>query len=187
LDAAASSEVFRGIEKNVVSRSEISVIFDKFDINNEKSEFTKSGIFNLYYFMCSLACAEIREGPKEKFETIFGLAATHFLNILEMFESKNENRVKFLDFVPKDWNDKFPKLFLDYVKTEQFKTSAASFLGAHKFPPDLDPIVATRFFWGFKIWKISQENRLEINTKLNKLYVAPADLKSGASSYLFLF
>ena len=54
------------IEKSAVSKSEISLIFDQYDSNNKDSNGTKAGIQHLYYFVCSLACAAIREGPKEK-------------------------------------------------------------------------------------------------------------------------
>ena len=56
LSAAASSEVFRGMARNVISRSEITAIFDYLKSKNESLDRNKLGIMNFYYFVCTLTC-----------------------------------------------------------------------------------------------------------------------------------
>ena len=56
LSAAASSKVFRGMERNVISRSETTAIFDYIKSKNEGLNRIKLGIMNFYYFVCTLTC-----------------------------------------------------------------------------------------------------------------------------------
>jgi hypothetical protein len=184
-ESDSSSHILQ-IEKSSVSKSEISLIFDQYDSNNKDSNGTKAGIQHLYYFVCSLACAAIREGPKKRLVVMYGNAATHFGNVIQSFPDVYSNRIKFWAFVPEDWNQTWPQLFLDFVESEKVKTPSKGFTEKLKLPEEPDDVALKHFFFGFKVWKIAQENRTEINNHLNKRYVPASKLKSGKIYFLSL-
>jgi len=96
-------KILKAIEPNVPSRPEISIIFDSFDIRNEGNHATKVSLLNLYSFVCSLAVSIVREGKTEDMKTLFGNAATSFIQVINTFPAKQGAREKFWAFVPLDW------------------------------------------------------------------------------------
>ena len=97
--------IYSDIEKDVVNKHEISVIFDRFNDIEHTSSIHKMVIANLFCFVCASACDRIRTGDKIDMLAIYGDCATYFDQVMETFPLLGSAKVRFWPFVPPELNN----------------------------------------------------------------------------------
>ena len=171
------------IEKGVVNRHEISVLFETFTDTDANLNSNKVGLSNLFVFVCSMAVNIVRVNAKGDMKDLYGDAASFFQQCLDGFPSMLDAKAKFWPFVPESWQGKWPKSFLKMIEAERNADVPLKFMQKVKDLGD-DPEAARKHFhFGLKVWDTANAARCDINNHMNKLYIHPTKIASGKDIY----
>ena len=133
------------IEKGVVNRHEITVLFETFTDTDVVLNSNKVGLSNLFVFVCSMAVNIVSVNSKGDMKDCYGDAASFFLQSLDAFTSMLDAKALFWPFLPDSWQGKWPKSFLNMIEAERNADVPISFMKKVK---DLgtDPEAARKHF-----------------------------------------
>ena len=77
--------IYSDIEKDVVNKHEISIVFDKFNDLEPTSSVHKMVLANLFTFVCASVCDRVRTGDKTDMQAIYDDCANFFDQVIDSF------------------------------------------------------------------------------------------------------
>jgi hypothetical protein len=177
----SSSEflIYDSIARDVENRHEISILFEKFNDLDVRSDYHKIIMSNLYVFVCAMACNIVRKSGKGDQRAIFGESATYFNQVMTAFPTMTCARNKFWIHVPASFFSTWPKSFIDFVNAEKAMDVQPTFAKKYRAVSEEGPGALRHVFFGSKVWETATEARSYVTNKCNRLYIAPRFLASG--------